>query len=155
MIQRIQTLYLALATFLSGMMLKGTIVELLDKSGTLFKLVWNGLIQENQAGVSTMLEQSIPLSIITIIVPLLFFVAIFLFKRRKLQLRITILATLLLIGELFLVIYYIWYAGTKLEADFIFKIRLIFPPIGSIFGYLAFRGILKDELLIKSYDRLR
>jgi drug/metabolite transporter (DMT)-like permease len=155
MIQRIQTIYLALASFFGFMMMNGPIIKLFDPAGAEIKLTWKGLFGESLYGVDKLIERSIPLSLLIIAVPSLFFIAIFLFKRRKLQLRVAVLSTLLSIGVMLLVLYYIWYAVVKLDSEYIFNIRLIFPVVGAILGYLAFRGILKDELLIKSYDRLR
>ncbi|MEA1887553.1 MAG: DUF4293 domain-containing protein, partial [Bacteroidota bacterium] len=105
--------------------------------------------------ITALIEKSLPLTLLLITVPVLFFVAIFLYKRRKFQMRLTVFSTLLLIGAFLLMLYYIFYTGRKLEAELIFNIKLTFPIVGAIFGYLAFRNILKDELLIKSFDRLR
>ena len=154
MIQRIQSIYLAIATVLAALLLKGPIVSLVGPIGDSYIINLKGLMLTSE-NASTLIEKSLPLSILLVIIPVLFFLSIFLFKRRKLQIRVTVLATLLFIGVLLLLIYYMLYAGRKLDADFIFNIKMTFPLVGSIFGYLAFRSILKDELLIKSYDRIR
>lgn len=154
MIQRIQTLYLAIAAALAGVLLNGIIISLVGAEGEAFTLTYKGIsILRN--GISEMLEKSLPLSILLIAVPLLYFIAIFLFKNRKLQIRIVVLTTLLNAGSFLLILYYILYAGNKFEAGFVFNLKITFPVIGVILGYLAFRSILKDELLVKSYDRIR
>ena len=33
--------------------------------------------------------------------------------------------------------------------------KTIFPLVSAILAWLAYRSILKDEILVKSYDRLR
>jgi len=154
MIQRIQTLYLTLATIFSGILLKGRIFSMVGIEGESYELNFKGFFIIGNID-SNLIEKSLPLSILMIIVPILFFVAILLYKRRKLQIRVTVLSTLLSIGVFLLIIYYMIFTGKKLEAEFILRIRMVFPIIGAVFGYLAFRGILKDELLIKSYDRIR
>ena len=154
MIQRIQTLYLALATAFSGFLLKGQIFTLVGMDAESYEFNIKGLFRGDNS-ISTLIERSLPLTILAITVTFLFFLAIFLFKRRKLQIRITVLATLLSFGSLLLIIYYLIITGKTLEAEFIFGIRMVFPAAAAIFGYLAFRGVLKDELLIKSYDRIR
>ena len=154
MIQRIQTFYLALAAAFSGFLLKGQIFTLVGMDAESYEFNIKGLFLKGDI-TTTVIEGSLPLFILTILVIILFFLAIFLFKRRKLQIRITILATLLSFGSLLLIIYYLIIAAKTLEAEFIFGIRMVFPAASAIFGYLAFRGILKDELLIKSYDRIR
>lgn len=155
MIQRIQTLYLALAATLSGFLLKGPIVRLLGIENQIYELNYKGIYALENGLASNVIEKSLPLTIILIAVPVLFLLAIFLFRRRKLQLRVTVFASLLLAGAFLLLLFYIFYTGSKLEAELIFNIKLVFPFAGAIFGYLAFRNILKDELLIKSYDRIR
>ncbi|MDT8401561.1 MAG: DUF4293 domain-containing protein [Bacteroidales bacterium] len=155
MIQRIQTLYLALAAALSGFLLKGPIVRLAGNMNQAYELNYKGIYAVENGGLSSVIESSLPLTIILIAVPVLFLLAILLFRRRKLQIRVTVFASLLLAGAFLLMLFYIFYTGRKLEAELIFNIKLVFPVAGTIFGYLAFRNILKDELLIKSYDRIR
>ena len=154
MIQRIQTIYLAFAALLSGLLLKGPIVRLAGPAGEDYRLMYGGIfISENNK--VDIVERSLPLAILIISVTVLFIVTIFLFRKRKLQIRLTIFATLLNIGTFILILYYTFIAGNNIDADYIFSTKMVFPLAGSIAGYLAFRGILKDELLVKSYDRLR
>lgn len=154
MIQRIQTLYLAIATALSGFLLKGDIIKMVGEKGEVYGLSYKG-ISLIQDGVPELIEKSIPLTILMILVPLMFFVSILLFKNRKLQIRSTVLSTLLFAGVLIMILFYIFISGNNIGADPIFNVKLVFPLAGLVFGYLAFRAILKDELLIKSYDRIR
>jgi len=154
MIQRIQTVYLAFAALLSGLLLKGPIVRLVGPAGEDYSLMYNGIFVSGNNGPE-LVERSIPLAMLIFSVIILFIIAILLFKKRKVQIRLTIFSTLLNIGSLILILYYTFIAGKNIDADFIFSIKMVFPLAGSILGYLAFRGILKDELLVKSYDRLR
>ena len=154
MIQRIQTVYLAISALLSGLLLNGNIARMIADDGRLYELTFRGIIDAGSVP-PVLTEKSLPLSILLIVLPVLFFVAIFLFKNRKLQIRITVLSTLLFAGALLLMLYYVFYAGKSLGANLVFSIKIIFPVIGLITGYLAFRSILRDELLVKSYDRIR
>ena len=36
-----------------------------------------------------------------------------------------------------------------------YKLPLVFPLISAVLTFLAYRGIKKDDELVKSYDRLR
>ena len=155
MIQRIQTLYLAVAAALSGFLLKGPIVRLVGDANETYELNFKGICSVDSGVVRDVIEKSLPLTIILIAVLVLFLMAIFLYRRRKLQIRVTVFSTLLLIGAFLIMLFYIFYTSRKLDAELIFNIKLTFPIIGAILGYLAFRNILKDELLIKSYDRIR
>lgn len=155
MLQRIQTLYLAIASTLSVFLLKGPVVRLVDSAGETYILNYKGIYSVSNGVLTGLIEKSLPLSVLLIAVPILFFISIFLFKRRKLQIRVTVFSTLILLGSFLLILFYVFYAGRKLDAELIFNIKLTFPVVGAVFGYLAFRSILKDELLIKSYDRIR
>lgn len=154
MIQRIQTLYLAIATALSGFLLKGDILKMVGEKGELYGLSFKGISILGNTGPE-LIERSIPLSVLMILVPLLFFISMFLFKNRKLQIRASVLSTLLFGGVLIMILFYIFIFGKNIGAEPIYNIKLSFPLVGLVFGYLAFRAILKDELLIKSYDRIR
>jgi hypothetical protein len=83
-------------------------------------------------------------------------ICIFLFKNRKLQFRLTILALILTIGYLFL--QYITIEKFKTENAIqtgSYQVSALLPIVMSIFLILAARGIYKDEKLVKSLDRLR
>jgi len=45
--------------------------------------------------------------------------------------------------------------GARFAADFQLTPWAAFPALACIFSYLAFRAILKDEMLVRSLDRLR
>jgi hypothetical protein len=51
--------------------------------------------------------------------------------------------------------YYAYLAISNYEAVFTPGLKMVLPVILLILSMLAYRGIRKDELLVKSYDRLR
>jgi len=78
------------------------------------------------------------------------FIAIFLYKNRKVQLRVTVLV--LIVSILNLVLYFVrrqQYSGGE------FSLTSIVSFVIPLFLVLAARGIWKDQKLIKSLDRLR
>jgi hypothetical protein len=151
MIQRIQTLFLLACFVLSGLMVTGNLMVMDDSSGTLFSVSFAGL---GKVGGGT-LQRLWPLSALLIIVPLLTLVSIFLYKNRKVQMRAVILVILLSLGTFILGAFYIFMFDKKIEVTLIWKIRAVFPLIVAIFAWLAYRSILKDDMVVKSYDRLR
>ena len=154
MIQRIQSLYIAVVVMLSTLMLYGNIVTFVGTGGAEYEIRYNGLYTlSGGAGVKT--EPLLPLTVLLLVVPVLSFVTLLLFKRRKLQMRTSILSLMLLLGTVVLLAYFIFYIITKFDTRVIFSVKIIFPVVSSILMYLAFRGVLKDELLVRSYDRLR
>ena len=78
------------------------------------------------------------------------FIAIFLYKDRKAQLRVTVAAIILSI--LSLVVYY---TQTKNYTDGKLTLSSIISILIPIILFLAARGIWKDQKLVKSLDRLR
>ena len=89
------------------------------------------------------------------VVALLAFVAVFLFKKRKLQVGIGYVMLLLLI--LTYVLYFVFDRQQLSFTELIQHIRFtfVFPFISCILVYLAIRGVKKDEKLVRSLDRLR
>ena len=143
MIQRIQSIYLFLATLVSG--------------GAIFLFdIWS--FSEHKTYVIDLLkEDSILLngiSFLFLLSAILSFVAIFLFKKRQLQFvvgRISILINLLLLGILI-------YVSLTLPGEVKISekgIGMFLPILAILLIVLANKAIKKDEDLVKSVDRLR
>jgi uncharacterized protein DUF4293 len=88
--------------------------------------------------------------ILTGIVIILCFIAIFLYKNRKRQLTLTIINCILSI--VLIVVYFL--EIQKFETGII-SLSCLFTLAIPLFLFLAARGIWRDEKLIKSLDRLR
>ena len=90
---------------------------------------------------------------ILMVVAILSFVTIFLFKKRMLQIRLTIFSSIMLIGYyLALVALALMLAeGTSFTPSWI----ICLPFVAIVLNWLAIRGIGADEALVKAYDRLR
>ena len=143
MIQRIQTIYLLLASIVSGVLI------------FVFNL-WESL--KNSIYALDFLDSD---SFILKLIPVLFlasailaFVAIFIFKNRKLQFvigRLTILINLILLGLLI-------YLSLTLPGEAAVSekgIGMFIPILAILLIVLANKAIKKDEDLVKSADRLR
>ena len=143
MIQRIQTIYLLLASIVSGVLI------------FVFNL-WESL--KNSIYALDFLDSD---SYILKLIPVLFlasailaFIAIFIFKNRKLQFvigRLTILINLILLGLLI-------YLSLTLPGEAAVSekgIGMFIPILAILLIVLANKAIKKDEDLVKSADRLR
>jgi glucan phosphoethanolaminetransferase (alkaline phosphatase superfamily) len=119
------------------------------------RLTFSGLYIENQGTGTELLMTSLPLSILFIIIPVLALITIFLFKNRILQLRLVAALIILIVLSIVSSGYYVSVALSKYEATFTPGVKMVLPVILLILSILAYRGIKKDELLVKSYDRLR
>lgn len=151
MIQRIQTIYLVLIVILSGLLLSGDLILMSNGSGTPFAISFTGL--KDTSG--EMLQRLWPLTIIIGLVPLLALIAIFLYRKRPLQMRITMIVLLLSVGTIIMGAFYVAMLDKKIDVTIIWKVKALFPLISAILAWLAYRNILKDDMMVKSYDRLR
>jgi len=90
---------------------------------------------------------------ILVIVTTLTFLDIFLYRRRALQMRVLSLCMVLLVGYYaYLIFFVIMFKG---DGTYTPSVTAALPFVCIVLDYLAFRGILKDEMLVRSLDRLR
>ncbi len=154
MIQRIQTLYLLLASVLVGLAL---ILPLAYFGGVdqFFDLYAVGL-----KGVDGEIAQStIYMFVLLALSAVLPFVTIFLFGNRMLQVRMCVVEMVLLVGANVMIGVYFFlsyrvFSNLEISTQG-FKPALTFPLIAIFFIYLAAKAIFKDELLVRSVDRIR
>jgi len=153
MIQRIQTVYLLLAAILIALVHFLPIAKFLTDSNSIIVFRSSGFFNE-QTAVGVL--PALPLFILITVVLLLYLVAIFLFRNRNLQARICRLNILLQIGSIGLMIFYFIHTYKQMACvGFTSKIAIFFPLISIILTWLAIRGIVKDEALVRSVDKIR
>ena len=129
MIQRVQTVYLLLIFGLMVSMLFLPIADIDSFTWTLFA------------------ECSLT--------ALLAFVTIFLYKKRKLQIKLCYGVLGLLILSYLIIFFNFWLPNYTSDAVVAFKVPVIFPFFAMVLDILAIRAIQKDEKLVRSLDRLR
>jgi hypothetical protein len=155
MIQRIQSIYLLLTTLASVLFLSSDFLRFTEKEGIKFIMNFKGVYRISGEQSLEQIGKMIPVSVISVIIPLISVLAIFLFKHRKLQVKLTFAIIILEFILIALIIYY-WSVyiksyGTQLSPGF----WVFIPFIIIVLSFLAYLGIKKDENLINSYDRLR
>jgi hypothetical protein len=155
MIQRIQSVYLAITTILSLIIMKGDYLNFIDKSGISFKLSFIGIFKEAVGQNHELIEKVLSLSAILILIPVISLVTIFLYKKRNIQLVFNIILIMLILGLIVTSGISSSFIISKFRAEFIPGIKMIVPVLMLVLSILAYRGIKKDDLLVKSYDRLR
>lgn len=82
-------------------------------------------------------------------------VIIFLYKKRILQSRLTIISIILSLGTYGLVALYRYMSFTEEVTSTNFNWPLVLPLISAILGVMAYRHVLLDEAKVRSLDRLR
>ncbi len=80
---------------------------------------------------------SIPLAILFGIILIIGFISIFLFKKRMLQMRFSIINIMLMLGSLGLAYFYLYTAFNELGATVHFSFAATFPIISAILTYMA------------------
>ena len=152
MIQRIQTIYLAIVFILAMLMFFFPIVSIISESSAYFVLKYRSVINPDNGMVH---GHNFPLAAILALNMLLALVALFLYKKRTLQLRITVFNMVLLVGSLGLIWFYASQASRALNGEIVISFPILFPVIELIVSFLAFKGIQKDDNLVRSVDRIR
>jgi len=154
MIQRIQSLYLLASAVLTGLMLKMPLLKLTDAMGNIYAFKANGVF--DTTGQSQLVYAATPLFIMLVVIGLITLFALFSFKKRVLQIRLSIYNIILLVG--FYGVWFFFYKNFQTVVDISatsYQVALVFPVISIILHYLALINIRKDEALIKSMNRLR
>ena len=153
MIQRIQTLYLLIADLLIAMLFFFPFAELADKSGSIYQFNVFGITKE---GASTATIQTLwPVFVLVCLVLIILNLIIVNYKRRTTQIKLSYVAIFLMVCLTGLFYFYLSSATNSFGGTNSFKIYASFPLEAAIFVYLAIRGIVKDENLVKSIDRIR
>lgn len=150
MIQRIQSIYLLVTTVLM-------IVCMCNPVGSI-------LSSDNEISTFTNLYITIaggqkdyaPWALfgILLIIALLAFITIFLYKKRMLQIRLTIFSSILLIGYYLTLAVFVFTILAD-ETSFTPSWLVCLPFVALVLNWLAIRAIGADEALVKAYDRLR
>lgn len=135
--QRLQTLYLCIAT--------GLVVALFF-SVKAFTLGPGGV-----HSVELTYVKYTPYLILLILVTILQLLAVFTFNARVFQMRTAVLSAILMIAL------QAWIGVDYFTADkeWIFKFTAVFPLVAAILNFIAARLILRDQLLVESVSHLR
>lgn len=151
MIQRIQTLYLAVVTLLMALsvFLPVATFTVGDAEYSLTGYAIKGASES---------EPTVWLGVLLTLAAILPLVTIFLFKRRTLQVRLCAVEGVLLVGSLVFIGLYYWRGSDMFDVAIDhqqFGWAAILPLISLVLVWLAGRAIFKDEVLVRSLDRIR
>ena len=153
MIQRKQSIYLLFATIVMALFYFFPIAEFMVNS-TDYYLNFKEIASLNNKN-KDILTQVYPLTILLSLIVGLNFIAIFLYKNRSLQMRLITFNIIVTVGFIGLVVFYIYQAANTFETKYYLQYTFILPLIAIIFNFLAYKGIKKDDNIVKSYDRIR
>jgi len=151
MIQRIQSIWLLLATIVLILML---FLPIATNVGGKESVVYIKGMQQSFSGDGLLVKTNIPMLLTGIVITLICFVNIFNFKRRSLQKKIIVFTIVAIIGFAFWCSIYLKQLPTGIEGAS-FGAGAYMPALAILFLVLAIFGINKDERLIRSAERLR
>lgn len=150
MIQRVQTLYLLAVVILGILLCCFAPVQFLPAEGVEYVLL--------------MPFAKWPLAVISVAIPAIALVNIFLFKHRLVQVRINVVNVVLCIGYYALLALYIAFVVRGYEtvndvqlagATWYLNVWSGLPLVCIVLNMMATRRILKDEALVRAADRIR
>lgn len=155
MIQRIQSIYLFIASLALFALYLFPLVHAVDVNGTPSMIKVTGVYQ-NVNGAETHTIVFVALSILTAAIALLPIITIFFYQHRSRQVALGWSTILVIIG------YSFWVAQTvKAITNGVvvgtnnMGIGLFLAPIAIVFIIMAVKAIQRDEKLVRSADRLR
>lgn len=155
MIQRIQSLYLAMVIMLSLLFFTGNIFNFADASGKVFNLIMAGNLTDHEGTTLTHLDNLWPLIVLLILISSVSLITILLYKNRKVQLLLAV-SVIVMVSCFAVALSWYAYSVTRIYSLTIIPgLKMTIPVFDLIFSILAWRGILKDDRLVRSYDRLR
>ena len=153
MIQRIQTLFLLGALVCTGLFFFLPFGNLVNKDLSEIAIIITGV--SFVKGDSTVSYPMTPLLIMFIIINLITLTSIFLFKKRMLQIRLSVFNAIMQLGSFGMLFFYLADISKKSGLDYNTGILVILPLVAAILSFLAMRAIAKDEALVRSVSRLR
>lgn len=134
--QRIQTLYLAIATILIGSLLFSSVARIVLPDGGVEKIMYH---------------EKVEYLLFLILLVVIHLTCLFLFKARLTQMRLCVIAALVLLA------FQIWLGVDYFRhmKEMVFSITAVFPAICMVLDILASRNILLDEAMVQSASRIR
>ncbi len=159
MIQRIQTFYLLLVVVCMALLCFFPPIQFMTpETADVQQKYEMGFCYLQNTTDAAAVENVMPiwaLSVLEIAIAALALVTIFLFKKRLLQVRLSLINVFLQIGYYIVLGVYIFFACQQLGVDWYINIWAALPLVGVILTFMAIRAIGKDEALVRAAYRLR
>ncbi len=144
MIQRIQSIFMLISAICAGLLMKLPFARS-ETNITNHLLYNNGKLD---------LTDNIILMALVLLSAFLAFISIFLYRNRKLQVSISYVGILFILGALGAAFWLYW-SNTPDSANISLGLGFLMPIMYLVFSLLAVHFIKKDDNLVKSMDRLR
>jgi glucan phosphoethanolaminetransferase (alkaline phosphatase superfamily) len=158
MIQRIQTLYLSLAFIAIALLFAFPLAQFFSENGAYIFSVTGlkNMVPGDPDAFSSMIF--LPLIVVAVGIGLLILYAIFQYKNRLYQIKLTnvgVLAAIVLIMGIFFLYIPVIEKKINIVPDYSKAFGIYLPLVALVFLVMANRAIKRDEKLVRSADRLR
>lgn len=154
MIQRIQSIYLVISIVILSLLFSNPVAEIIISDSLYLIFKFSRIESLSGSDFSSISAWPVPVLLIAII--LIELATIFLYNFRILQMRLCVFNIILKFGLVGMIYFFTkWTLNHMNGNDSIFLWPIMIPFVSIILTYLAFKGIQKDEKLVRSYDRLR
>ena len=153
MLQRIQTIYLMIVTMLAALSCALPVANFYNDLWQLQLSAWQ--LQSLSAQPAAVTAHFWGLFAISLLIPIVAFATIWLYRKRMLQIRLCILNMLFMLGYYAVLGVCSWQVVDKFDVSFVPQLAAVFPLVNIILTWLALRGIGKDEAKVRAADRLR
>ncbi len=157
MIQRLQSLYLAIAAAAIAIAFFFPIITYLNDAQIWLEIYLKGIKDNSSPQLGINGSMLLPLQVMAVLSIILAVTSIFLFKNRKSQMKLVRLGIVLVLVEIALIFFY--------YANMLAKVSSTVPDfnhagiylllVSLVMFVLANRGIMKDDKLVRAADRLR
>ncbi|MCI6618118.1 MAG: DUF4293 domain-containing protein [Prevotella sp.] len=151
MIQRKQTLYLLAALVLAIVCLSLPIGSVEPRGMGVSPSLYNLGLQDGNGGIGF---KTLPLFVILLLTTPLTILAIFSYRKRKLQARLCDWC-IVLCGAWYVCFAFYWLNELSLLGTFHIALPAFLPFVNIVLFALAHKGITDDEKLLKAADRIR
>ena len=143
MIQRKQSVYLFLAALMNA--------------GVFYFDLYQYHLLDTSTFTPLRVNDHFPSLLLALLITLIPLIIIFLFKNRKLQIRLSLISLIAIISFIAIMLWRVNGLGkmTPPPHDGSYWIGSVLPVISLVFVFLAIISIRKDDKLVKSVDRLR
>jgi hypothetical protein len=154
MIQRIQSIYLALSIIL-GVLCFFVPYATFNLSGNhIADITATGVVFKPDAIITAHINMML-LTVNIALIVLLSFVTVFLYKKRRIQMLLVKINMVCVIVSVVCMFLYADIIKAAINAETKYYFAAAFPILSLVFLYLALRAINNDENLVKAADRLR
>lgn len=154
MIQRIQSIFILIAAILLVTIIIWPI-DFFSNAQGLIELHWNGVYDVTPEVAEPLVRSLVPLAAVIAIALALNVVALFLFKRRTIQMRLVGVAAGIEVCVVAVLVYLGVNIADGMNVEWHVCARWALPLIAAIMDFLAYGRISDDEALVRSLDRLR